>query len=287
MMVDSSIVLDLELTLSGSEVDVDDVETELAESGGGSWEAFDEPAVELGSSGKKYVISGSVVVDGELICCLIFSCSVNDGPESLRSLPALSVLALKFDTDAAADASEFGGLRVPSEATDNIDPSRAVDNLAVAREDVVVDVLYLFFDSESFALTDSGMPSHFVFTLGTLTGSFCEFVVCTPKELAFAPFSAACLRCCSANWSRADCEGSFSVKKASMPLLFFFCDVFESFDDEALELEARLGDARLRVSNDSWTGDEVVEPVVDGRKSSSASLDGVSELEVFWEESDV
>jgi hypothetical protein len=88
------------------------------------------------------------------------------------------------------------------------------------------------------------------------------------------------LRCCSANCSSADCDGSFKVKKPSIALGFFFFGALPSFDEEALE--ARLGDVRLGVSNEGRTGDEVeVVLGVKSRRSVRASLDWVSEPEVF------
>jgi hypothetical protein len=64
-----------------------------------------------------------------------------------------------------------------------------------------------------------------------------------------------CLRCCSANCFRATCDGSFTERKPSteLPFFFFFVDDLESLEEEALEdREARLDDVRLVVSKGAW-----------------------------------
>lgn len=79
-------------------------------------------------------------------------------------------------------------------------------------------------------------------------------------------------------------------RKPRTPLVFFFFGAFESFDEDASD--ARLAEVRVLEraleSNLGWTGDDVaVELGVDRRWSAAASLDGVSEDEVWAEESDV
>ena len=163
------------------------------------------------------------------------------------------------------------------------------DMLLLLDVDHVVDVVAV----EGLDLDFSGIPFHLEFTLGTVVGSFCGVMVPMPIGLPAPPFSAACLRCCSANCSKADCDGSFRLKKPSMPLDFFDLDdleVFESLEVEALEeedldeLEARLGDVVLRESND-WRigeGSKVeVEVGVDKRWSGSGSfVDKESEVAI-------
>ena len=63
-----------------------------------------------------------------------------------------------------------------------------------------------------------------------------------------------CLRCCSANCFRATCDGSFTERKPSTELpFFFFVDDLESLEEEALDdREARLDDVGLAVSKDAW-----------------------------------
>ena len=67
-----------------------------------------------------------------------------------------------------------------------------------------------------------------------------------------APELAFCLRCCSANCSKATCEGSFKERKPRTELpFFFFFDDFEPFDEELLEdMEARLDDVTEVVSKE-------------------------------------
>ena len=150
---------------------------------------------------------------------------------------------------------------------------------------VLVDVLCLFFlEEESLALMDSGMPSHFELTLGTLAGSFGGVTLTTPTAVRVPPLPAPCLRCCSANCSSAHCDGSFKVRKPSIPLAFLFFEEVELVDELLDVLEARLGDVRLCASNDeaAW------ELAIDGWKSGKGSVvEGESELEVAWEACDL
>jgi hypothetical protein len=146
--------------------------------------------------------------------------------------------------DAASEAIEFGGLRVPSVMTESLE---ATENPEVSQEAVncgscdVMLCLFLvdFCDPEYRFFTDSGTPSHLELTLGTPFGSFWRtlLLMLGPDEIEAPPRSAACLRCASAYCSSATCEGSFSVKKPSTELAFFlfFFDVLESFEDPALE----------------------------------------------------
>lgn len=102
-------------------------------------------------------------------------------------------------------------------------------------------------------LTASGIPSHLELTLGTFSGSFLlakvPLVLMEELEGETVPLPLPCLRCCSANCSRAACEGSFSDKKPKTELLFFFfLDVLESLELDVLEgVEARLDDVVLAV----------------------------------------
>lgn len=114
------------------------------------------------------MISGSDVVDGELMCSSAFSCSVKDGPESLRSLVALKESVLKLDMEFAPDARELGGPQLKLEVREKIDSLGGLENRDVA----CVDVLSRFFAVASFFFTASGIPSHFELTFGTLAGSF-------------------------------------------------------------------------------------------------------------------
>ena len=100
-------------------------------------------------------------------------------------------------------------------------------------------MLFLLFDRIEFCddLTDSGTPSHFELTLGTVDGSFCG----APDGSGW-PFAAVCFRCASANCSRALCEGSFRARKLRTPFFFFFVvDDLDSRDTEPSE-DARLMD---------------------------------------------
>lgn len=102
-------------------------------------------------------------------------------------------------------------------------------------------------------LIASGTPSHLELTLGTLSGNFLLAIV--PLVLTevldgdTVPFPLPCLRCCSANCSRATWEGSFKDRNPKTELLFFFfLIVLESLELEALEVvEATLNDVVLAV----------------------------------------
>lgn len=93
------------------------------------------------------------------------------------------------------------------------------------------------------------------------------------------PFlSAACLHCWSANWSRADWEGSFKERKLSTePAFFFFLDDLEASEEAVLEsVEARLGDDRLAVSKDGRDLDEAgLEPGVVERSRTEVDTEPV------------
>jgi hypothetical protein len=205
--------------------------------------------------------------------------------------------------ELVVDTMEFGGLRLlPSDDMDRTEPLVALDalgmtkNLEVAEDDAVL-LLLLILDSLSLALRcASGIPSHFELTLGTLAGSFWGETDPRAIEFPIDPFSEASFRCCSANSSRAECEGSFKAKNPSTPFFFFF-GAFESFDEEALE--ARLAvleppDVLLRSERVLLLGskfgragdDALLELGVDSRWSAVVSLDGVLEDEVWAEESD-
>lgn len=66
----------------------------------------------------------------------------------------------------------------------------------------------------------SGRPSHLLLTFGTCSGSFRVDTVAA--AFALLPFCCAFFRSASANCSRASAEGSFMVRKPSIPLFFFF-----------------------------------------------------------------
>jgi hypothetical protein len=76
-----------------------------------------------------------------------------------------------------------------------------------------------------FFRASSGNPSHLLFTLGTYSGSFWVETLVRPTALALAAFSAAAFFCSAANCSNAFVEGSFSVRKPSIPPFFlsFVC----------------------------------------------------------------
>jgi hypothetical protein len=284
MMVDSSRVLVLDVDCEKTGLVGVDADVELRAMCSSEGRTPDGS----GLSGKKYVMSGRDDVEGELIRELCLSNSVIEGTESLRSPPGKT---LKSETEMLGEAREFGGPRLRFESREKSELLGTLgcmlENFDVARDEVL-RVLRRFLACASFvlaALTDSGTPSHLELTLGTVDGSFCCEMAFSPIVLTF--FSAACLRCCSANSSSAFCEGSFNVRKPSMPLAFFFFAVFESLELEALELDARLCDVvKLRVSKVVLMGEEmllelVVDMAVDGRWSGSASVERDSELEVF------
>jgi hypothetical protein len=110
------------------------------------------------------------------------------------------------------------------------------------------------------------------------------------------PFSEASFRCCSANSSKAECEGSFRAKNPSTPFFFFF-GAFGSFEADALEARVavlerpdvleRSERSLLPESELGRAGDDgAVELGVDSRWPAAVSLDGVLEEEVWVEESD-
>jgi len=111
----------------------------------------------------------------------------------------------------------------------NDDPDNRLVSLLVLAVEAAVDCRFL---------TASGTPSHFELTLGTVSGNFLlanvPLVLTEELEGDTVPFPLPCLRCCSANCSRASWEGSFSDKKLKTELLFFFffCAVLESLELE-------------------------------------------------------
>lgn len=124
-------------------------------------------------------------------------------------------------------------------------------------------------------LTISGTPSHFEFTLGTLSGSFLVVKLLDVDPRADGgdgvPFSAACLRWASAYCLNASLEGSFRDRKPNTPVFFFFFDDRASSEEATLEaVEARLDDVRLAVSigGVQLEGEDVVD---DTERISSAS----------------
>lgn len=158
-----------------------------------------------------------------------------------------------------AEAMEFGGLRVPSVNTENLEsfhgaalrgePGEPRDDKLLRLS--LVDPL----DVEvRVCFTASGMPSHLELTLGTVGGSFWPTKFIEALDCGeVLPAAAFCLRCCSANCSRATWDGSFRERKPSTELVFFFFfdDDFESLEEERLGvMEARLDDVTLAVSKD-------------------------------------
>lgn len=161
------------------------------------------------------------------------------------------------------DMIEFGGPRDSLDVTENSEVFQCIaDNCEpLPNEDpddrfVSLLVLAVVLVVDCRFLTASGMPSHLEFTLGTLSGSFLlAKVALVPPVLTETfegdtePLPLPCLRCCSANCSKASWEGSFSDKKLKTELLFFFFfDVLESLELELLDVvEARLDDVVLAV----------------------------------------
>ena len=135
-----------------------------------------------------------------------------------------------------------------TEACDAFDANEAPDARLFSLLVLVVTVAV-----EWRFLTASGMPSHLELTLGTFSGSFLlanvPLVLMDELEGDTVPFPLPCLRCCSANCSRATWEGSFSDKKPKTELaFFFFFGILESLELELLDVvEARLDDVALAV----------------------------------------
>ena len=142
---------------------------------------------------------------------------------SLGWLPSLDMLRLcdeRLADELEDDAIEFGGFRLLDDSKVMTEPSGLPKDFNFALSEL--RKFSLFFCAASFAFSDSGIPSHFEFTLGTVGGSFCIETLGIPTTLTFPPFSAACFRCFSANCSSADCDGSLSVRKPNIELPFFF-----------------------------------------------------------------
>jgi hypothetical protein len=82
---------------------------------------------------------------------------------------------LKCAREFVADAIEFGGLRVPSVMTENLEPFH--DNVVTceffeSRDETLCLSLPEPADLVCRCLADSGTPSHFELTLGMFPGSF-------------------------------------------------------------------------------------------------------------------
>lgn len=107
----------------------------------------------------------------------------------------------------------------PNETCELCCERRVEVEIVDSRFDLAVSPLCFPFD---FFVVDSGIPSHLLFTAGTCAGNFCEDTPESPTVFALPPFSAAFFFSCSANCSHAEVEGSFSVKKPSTELFFFF-----------------------------------------------------------------
>ena len=96
---------------------------------------------------------------------------VVDGEDPRPEAPSLIV---RFDMEA--DATELGGLRVPSVMTENLDSFQGAFLRGEPKEPlddtlILLSLLYALV-VEYRCLTDSGTPSHFELTLGTEFGSF-------------------------------------------------------------------------------------------------------------------
>jgi hypothetical protein len=158
---------------------------------------------------------------------------------------------------------ELGGPRDSLDITENSEVFQGIADICETwpKEDpddrfVSLLVLAVVLAVDCRFLTASGMPSHLELTLGTLSGSFLLAkvppvapVLTEAFEGDTEPLSLLCLRCWSANCSRASWEGSFSDKKLKTELLFFFfLGVLESLELELLDVvEARLDDVVLAV----------------------------------------
>ena len=135
-----------------------------------------------------------------------------------------------------------------AERCDALDPNEDPDDRFVS-----LLVLVVAGAPDCRFLIASGTPSHLELTLGTLSGSFLLANVALVLTDTFdgdtVPFPLPCLRCCSANCSRATWEGSFKDRKPKTELLFFFfLNVLESLELEALDVvEATLNDVVLAV----------------------------------------
>lgn len=91
-------------------------------------------------------------------------------------------------------------------------------------------------------LTDSGTPSHFELTFGTVGGSFWLETVLTATGVLVLAAVCVCFRCTSASWSSAFWDGSLRVRKLRTALFFFVDDgALDSRDVEPSE-DARLVD---------------------------------------------
>jgi hypothetical protein len=91
----------------------------------------------------------------------------------------------------------------------------------------------------NFLRASSGSPSHLLLTLGTWSGSFCTETLDMLAAAGLAVFAAAAaFLCCSANCSNALVEGSFSVRKPSIPFFFlgFVCGCCLLCDEPRLEV---------------------------------------------------
>ena len=167
---------------------------------------------------------------------------------SLGWLPSLDMLGLcderlaKRDDELEDDAMEFGGFRLPDDSKVTTEPSGLPKDFNFAFSEL--GKLSLFLCAASFTFSDSGIPSHFEFTLGTVGGSFCIETPGIPTAPTFPPFSVACFRCFSANCSSADCDGSLRVRKPNIELPFFFFWPFVGVPWHASCV--RLGEIELR-----------------------------------------
>lgn len=156
--------------------------------------------------------------------------------------------------DITENSEVFHGIAASCEAA--LDPNEEPDDrfasLLVLMVEAAVDCRFL---------TASGIPSHLELTLGTVSGSLLlvkvPLVLMEELEGDTVPFPLPCLRCCSANCSRAAWDGSFSDRKLKTELLFFFFFVvLESLELEWLEgVEARLDDVLAVVSKDGRYGE--------------------------------
>lgn len=116
---------------------------------------------------------------------------------SLGWLPSLDMLGLcderlsERDDELEDDAIEFGGFRLPDDSEVTTEPSELPKDFGFGFSELRKLSLFC---AASFTFSDSGIPSHFEFTLGTVGGSFCIETPGIPTALTFPPFSAACFR---------------------------------------------------------------------------------------------
>jgi hypothetical protein len=110
--------------------------------------------------------------------------------------------------EGAADAIEFGGPWDASVMIENLESERCAKGdckLQGSRGDRLCVSFVDRMEVEFRFLAEEGMPSHLDVTLGTVGGNFLLLIVFDLMELADVDdvFAESCLRCCSANCSKA------------------------------------------------------------------------------------